>query len=55
MDQLLDPQNSPGDSMFRLSEIQMESGRRLGPILAQKIYMMLTSLDGEEIIDTAGN
>jgi hypothetical protein len=52
MDRLLDPNNSPGNSMFILSEIQMENGRRLGPVLAQKIYKMLTSLDGTEIIDS---
>ena len=54
MNRLLDPTNSPGSSMFLLSEIQMESGRRLGPVLAQKIFVMLTSEEGNEII-SSGN
>ncbi|KAL3077118.1 hypothetical protein niasHS_013107 [Heterodera schachtii] len=51
MDWLLEPENSAGQTMFALSEIQMENGRRLGPILAQKIYKMLTSRTGTELID----
>ncbi|KAL7070285.1 hypothetical protein ACQ4LE_010218 [Meloidogyne hapla] len=51
MSNLLDLTNSPGNSMFRLSEIKGESGRRLGPVMAQRIYKILTSMNGEEIID----
>ncbi|KAF7623547.1 hypothetical protein Mgra_00010156 [Meloidogyne graminicola] len=47
--------NSPGGSMFKLSEIKGESGKRLGPVMAQRIYKMLTSIDGEEIIDLGVN
>uniref|UniRef100_A0A183CPY2 Crossover junction endonuclease MUS81 n=1 Tax=Globodera pallida TaxID=36090 RepID=A0A183CPY2_GLOPA len=48
MEWLLEPENTAGQAMFALSEIQMESGRRLGPVLAQKIYKMLTSRTGTE-------
>uniref|UniRef100_A0A914HNZ3 SprT-like domain-containing protein n=1 Tax=Globodera rostochiensis TaxID=31243 RepID=A0A914HNZ3_GLORO len=48
MEWLLEPDNTAGQAMFALSEIQMESGRRLGPVLAQKIYKMLTSRTGTE-------
>lgn len=49
--------------VYRLSAMPMEEGiklladtktdydRRVGPVLARKIYLMLTSLTGTEIID----
>uniref|UniRef100_A0A914M390 ERCC4 domain-containing protein n=1 Tax=Meloidogyne incognita TaxID=6306 RepID=A0A914M390_MELIC len=55
MSNLMDLTNSPGNSMFRLSEIKGESGRRLGPVMAQRIYKILTSMEGEEIIDLGTN
>ena len=51
----MDLTNSPGNSMFKLSEIKGESGRRLGPVMAQRIYKILTSMEGEEIIDLGTN
>uniref|UniRef100_A0A914M846 ERCC4 domain-containing protein n=1 Tax=Meloidogyne incognita TaxID=6306 RepID=A0A914M846_MELIC len=55
MSNLMDLTNSPGNSMFKLSEIKGESGRRLGPVMAQRIYKILTSMEGEEIIDLGTN
>ncbi|CAD5206530.1 unnamed protein product [Bursaphelenchus okinawaensis] len=42
-----------GEGMQHLAEIQTENGRFVGPALAQKIYFMLTSKDGREILDKA--
>lgn len=42
---------SPGDAMFEIAHIEMECGRRVGPIFAQRLYKILTSTDGQEVID----
>uniref|UniRef100_A0A1I7XZ79 Crossover junction endonuclease MUS81 n=2 Tax=Steinernema glaseri TaxID=37863 RepID=A0A1I7XZ79_9BILA len=49
MDQLI-AAPSPTAAMKGLADIVTEAGRRLGPVLAQKIYFMLTSVDGQHIL-----
>ncbi|KAI1716660.1 Essential Meiotic Endonuclease [Ditylenchus destructor] len=39
-----------GDAMYELAQIETGNGRRIGPVIAQKIYHMLTSSDGTEIL-----
>uniref|UniRef100_A0A8R1XTN9 ERCC4 domain-containing protein n=1 Tax=Onchocerca volvulus TaxID=6282 RepID=A0A8R1XTN9_ONCVO len=34
-----------------LADTKMDHGRKIGPMLARKIYLMLTSINGTEIID----
>uniref|UniRef100_A0A915Q096 ERCC4 domain-containing protein n=1 Tax=Setaria digitata TaxID=48799 RepID=A0A915Q096_9BILA len=34
-----------------LSDTKLDYGRRIGPVIARKIYLMLTSVSGTEIID----
>ncbi|KAK0429434.1 hypothetical protein QR680_011379 [Steinernema hermaphroditum] len=41
---------TPTMAMKGLADIVTETGRRLGPVLAQKIYHMLTSEDGRQIL-----
>ncbi|TKR92180.1 hypothetical protein L596_006882 [Steinernema carpocapsae] len=41
---------SPTAAMKGIADIVTETGRRLGPVLAQKIYHMLTSEDGQQIL-----
>ncbi|KHJ78296.1 hypothetical protein OESDEN_22084 [Oesophagostomum dentatum] len=33
-----------------IAEIQSDSGRRLGPVMAHRLFMMLTDVTGSEII-----
>ncbi|CAD5209409.1 unnamed protein product [Bursaphelenchus xylophilus] len=40
-----------GEGMQYLSEIRTENGRFLGPALAQKLFFILTSEDGKEVLD----
>lgn len=42
--------DSAGDAMFALANIEMSGGKRIGPVIAQKIYTILTSWDGSEIL-----
>ncbi|KAI6182483.1 hypothetical protein M3Y97_00384900 [Aphelenchoides bicaudatus] len=46
----LDAMN-PGTAMQHLADIMCDNGRRVGPAIAQKLYFILTSEDGTEIID----
>ncbi|KAI1714428.1 Essential Meiotic Endonuclease [Ditylenchus destructor] len=39
-----------GDAMYEMAQIETGNGRRIGPVIAQKIYHMLTSSDGTEIL-----
>lgn len=39
------------DGMEMLADTKMESSKRIGPVLGRKIYLMLTSINGTEIID----
>lgn len=50
MDQLLEL--PAGEAMYQLAMIETEdpNGRRIGPVIAQKIYSMLTSCTGDEIL-----
>lgn len=48
MDRLL--KMSAGDAIYYLADIQTESGRRIGPVIAQKLYLMLTSQAGDEVV-----
>jgi hypothetical protein len=50
---LLDKLNSmpAGEAMQHLAEIECSNNRRVGPVVAQKLYMLMTSEDGTEIID----
>lgn len=41
---------APGDAMYEIAQIQTGTGKRIGPALAQKIFYLLTSLDGSEIL-----
>jgi hypothetical protein len=43
--------SSPGEAMYELAQIKMETGRQIGPVFAQRIYKILTSSDGSEVID----
>lgn len=42
---------TPGDAMQEFAGIECSNGRRVGPAVAQKLYFMMTSEDGTEIID----
>lgn len=44
-------QMSPGTALQHLADIVCDNGRRVGPAIAQKLYIMMTSEDGHEIID----
>lgn len=52
MDELLEM--PAGEAMYQLADIETEdlNGRRIGPVIAQKIYTMLTSRRGDEILHT---
>ncbi|EFO26771.1 hypothetical protein LOAG_01718 [Loa loa] len=39
------------EGMKLLADTKTEHGKRVGPVLARKIYLMLTSVNGTEIID----
>lgn len=39
------------EGMKLLADTKMDHGKRIGPVLARKIYLMLTSVNGTEIID----
>ncbi|VIO95864.1 Uncharacterized protein BM_BM9321 [Brugia malayi] len=39
------------EGMKMLADTKMDYGKRIGPVLARKIYLMLTSINGTEIID----
>ncbi|CAG9530904.1 unnamed protein product [Cercopithifilaria johnstoni] len=39
------------EGMKLLADTKMDYGKRIGPVLARKIYLMLTSVSGAEIID----
>uniref|UniRef100_A0AAF5Q3A8 ERCC4 domain-containing protein n=1 Tax=Wuchereria bancrofti TaxID=6293 RepID=A0AAF5Q3A8_WUCBA len=39
------------EGMKMLADTKMDYGKRIGPVLARKIYLMLTSVTGTEIID----
>lgn len=45
---------TPGDGMQRIAEIECSNDRRVGPAIAQKLYLLLTSEEGTEIIDRPG-
>lgn len=45
---------TPGDAMQHLADIQCSNGRRVGPAIAQKLFTLMTSEDGTEIIDRPG-
>lgn len=49
MDRLL--AQDPGEAMQALARLQTQSGRFVGPVLAQKVYLCLTSLDGKQVMD----
>ena len=42
---------SAGDAMQSLADIQCTNNRRVGPAIAQKLYLLMTSDDGSEILD----
>lgn len=44
--------NNAGDAIFALANIEMSRGKQIGPVIAQKIYTILTSWDGSEILYT---
>ncbi|KAL3997427.1 hypothetical protein ACH3XW_10870 [Acanthocheilonema viteae] len=39
------------EGMKLLADTKMDYGKKIGPVLARKIYLMLTSVNGSEIID----
>lgn len=39
-----------GDAIFALANLEVTKNKRLGPVVAQKIYTMLTSFDGKEVL-----
>lgn len=40
----------PGEAIGHLANIKATNGIRVGPIQAQRLYMMLTSLNGDDIL-----
>lgn len=50
MDELLEL--PAGEAIYQLANIETEdpNGRHIGPAIAQKIYVMLTSRSGDEIL-----
>lgn len=45
---------APGDAMQHLADIECSNNRRVGPVIAQKLYLLMTSEEGTEIIDRPG-
>jgi hypothetical protein len=45
---------TPGDAMQHLADIECSNGRRVGPAIAQKLFTIMTSEDGTEIVDRPG-
>jgi hypothetical protein len=47
-------QLTPGDGMQYIADIECSNGRRVGPAIAQKLYLLMTSEEGTEVIDRPG-